>query len=123
MARRYGDLRCLVRIGSGHGSSQQGLPLAGLAPGLEDGLLVAVTERRTKEDIDRLADAMATVTRRTLSLTRAPIFSSLRRIVPQLARANWVNGNPIRRRALSSTYAIEANHRRNWLACMLAAEV
>ena len=38
-----------------------GLPLAGLAPGLEDGLLVAVTERRTKEDIDRLADAMATV--------------------------------------------------------------
>jgi glycine dehydrogenase subunit 1 len=37
-----------------------GLPLAGLAPGLEDGLLVAVTERRTKEDIDRLADAMAT---------------------------------------------------------------
>jgi glycine cleavage system protein P-like pyridoxal-binding family len=38
-----------------------GLPLAGLAPGLEDGLLVAVTERRTKEDIDRLADAMTTV--------------------------------------------------------------
>jgi glycine dehydrogenase subunit 1 len=38
-----------------------GLPLAGLAPGLEDGLLVAVTERRSKEDIDRLADAMATV--------------------------------------------------------------
>jgi glycine dehydrogenase subunit 1 len=38
-----------------------GLPLAGLAPGLEDGLLVAVTERRTAEDIDRLADAMATV--------------------------------------------------------------
>ncbi|HEV3496943.1 MAG TPA: glycine dehydrogenase, partial [Actinomycetes bacterium] len=38
-----------------------GLPLAGLAPGLEDGLLVAVTERRTKQDIDRLADAMATV--------------------------------------------------------------
>ena len=35
-----------------------GLPLAGLAPGLEDGLLVAVTERRSKEDIDRLADAM-----------------------------------------------------------------
>jgi glycine cleavage system protein P-like pyridoxal-binding family len=35
--------------------------LAGLAPGLEDGLLVAVTERRTMEDIDRLADAMAMV--------------------------------------------------------------
>jgi glycine dehydrogenase subunit 1 len=38
-----------------------GLPLAGQAPGLEDGLLVAVTERRTKADIDRLADAMASV--------------------------------------------------------------
>jgi glycine cleavage system pyridoxal-binding protein P len=38
-----------------------GLPLAGLAPGLEDGLLVAVTERRTKEDVDRLADALARV--------------------------------------------------------------
>jgi glycine dehydrogenase subunit 1 len=38
-----------------------GLPLAGLAPGLEDGLLVAVTERRTKEDVDRLAGALTTV--------------------------------------------------------------
>jgi glycine dehydrogenase subunit 1 len=38
-----------------------GLPLAGLAPGLEDGLLVAVTERRTRADIDRLAEAMAAV--------------------------------------------------------------
>jgi hypothetical protein len=35
-----------------------------LEPGgirLEDGLLVAVTERRTRADIDRLADAMAAV--------------------------------------------------------------
>jgi glycine dehydrogenase subunit 1 len=38
-----------------------GLPLAGQAPGLEDGLLVAVTERRTKADVDRLADAMGQV--------------------------------------------------------------
>jgi glycine dehydrogenase subunit 1 len=38
-----------------------GLPLAGLAPGLADGLLVAVTERRTKADVDRLAAAMAAV--------------------------------------------------------------
>jgi len=38
-----------------------GLPLAGLAPGLEDGLLVAVTERRTSQDVDRLADALTTV--------------------------------------------------------------
>jgi glycine dehydrogenase subunit 1 len=38
-----------------------GLPLTGLAPGLEDGLLVAVTERRTKADVDRLADALAAV--------------------------------------------------------------
>jgi glycine dehydrogenase subunit 1 len=38
-----------------------GLPLAGLVPGLADGLLVAVTERRSKADIDHLADAMTTV--------------------------------------------------------------
>jgi glycine dehydrogenase subunit 1 len=38
-----------------------GLPLAGLVPGLEDGLLVAVTERRTKDEIDRLTDAMSQV--------------------------------------------------------------
>jgi glycine dehydrogenase subunit 1 len=44
----------------GHGLLA-GLPLAGLAPGLEDGLLVAVTERRTKADVDRLADAMGQV--------------------------------------------------------------
>jgi glycine dehydrogenase subunit 1 len=44
----------------GHGLLA-GLPLAGLAPGLADGLLVAVTERRTKADVDRLAEAMATV--------------------------------------------------------------
>jgi glycine dehydrogenase subunit 1 len=28
-------------------------------PEYEDGLLVAITERRSKEDIDRLADALA----------------------------------------------------------------
>jgi glycine dehydrogenase subunit 1 len=38
-----------------------GLPLTGLVPGLEDGLLVAVTERRSKADVDRLADAMGEV--------------------------------------------------------------
>jgi len=38
-----------------------GLPVAGLLPGrgLEDVLLVAVTERRTREEIDGLADAIA----------------------------------------------------------------
>ena len=32
-------------------------------PGLEHGLLVAVTERRTTEDIDRLAEALAQIPR------------------------------------------------------------
>jgi glycine dehydrogenase subunit 1 len=32
-----------------------GLPLTGLVPGLQDGLLVAVTERRTRAEIDALA--------------------------------------------------------------------
>jgi glycine cleavage system protein P-like pyridoxal-binding family len=38
-----------------------GLPLAGVAPGLEDGLLVAVTERRSRAEIDHFADAMGEV--------------------------------------------------------------
>ena len=37
--------------------------------------------------------------RRTLMRTRAPIFSSFSRIVPQLARANWVCARPMRRSA------------------------
>src|SRR5271165_2743590 len=36
------------------------------------------------------ADAIATLMRRTLTRTRAPILSSLRRMVPQVALANGV---------------------------------
>src|SRR5271167_4011658 len=36
------------------------------------------------------ADAIATLMRRTLTRTRAPIFSSFRRMVPQVALANGV---------------------------------
>jgi glycine dehydrogenase subunit 1 len=36
-----------------------GVPLRRLDPGFEDGLLVAVTERRTREEIDRLAGVVA----------------------------------------------------------------
>ena len=36
-----------------------GYPLAREYPEFEDGLLVAITERRTREDIDRLADSLA----------------------------------------------------------------
>src|SRR3954470_21720103 len=59
------------------------------------------------------AEAIATWIRRTLTLTSAPIFSSVRRMLPQLARANWVKARPIRRSAQSSTSANEANHRRS----------
>src|ERR1700731_5282528 len=45
---------------------------------------------------------MASLMRRTLVRTRAPIFKSLRRIVPQLARANWVCCRATRRRAQSA---------------------
>ena len=38
-----------------------GLPLGGLAPALSDGLLVAVTERRTRAEIDGMAEALAGV--------------------------------------------------------------
>ncbi len=36
-----------------------GLPLRGVLPEYEDGLLVAITERRTKEQIDALAAVAA----------------------------------------------------------------
>ena len=36
-----------------------GYPLGREYPEYEDGLLVAITERRSKEDIDRLAEALA----------------------------------------------------------------
>src|SRR4249919_2593117 len=49
------------------------------------------------------ADAIATLMRRTLTRTRAPILSSLRRMVPQVAFANGVYCNPMRRKAHSST--------------------
>ena len=48
-------------------------------------------------------EAMAIVTRRTETRTRAPILSSRRRIVPAVAWASWVAGSAIRRRAASST--------------------
>src|SRR4249920_810686 len=49
------------------------------------------------------ADAIATLMRRALTRTRAPILSSLRRIVPQVALANGVWCRAIRRKAHSST--------------------
>ena len=43
------------------------------------------------------AEAMANLMRRTLTRTRAPSFSSLRRMVPQVASANCVCAKPMRR--------------------------
>ena len=48
-------------------------------------------------------DAIAIFMRRTLIRTSAPIFNSLRRMVPQLALVNGVWWSPIRRTAHSST--------------------
>ena len=62
------------------------------------------------------AEAMASLMRRTDRRTWAPILSSARRSVPQVASANWVWRRPMRRSAQSRTQAIEANHRRSWLA-------
>src|SRR3954463_7701015 len=66
---------------------------------------------------------MANFTRLTETRTSAPTLSSLSRIVPQAASANWVCGSPMRRSAHISTYAIEANHSLSWFARMVAAEV
>jgi hypothetical protein len=49
------------------------------------------------------AEAIATWIRRTLIFTSAPILSSFSRMLPQLARANWVKASPMRRSAQSST--------------------
>src|SRR3954465_8571929 len=69
------------------------------------------------------AEALAPFTRRALMRTSAPIFRSLRRIVPQVAAAAPVWASPIRRKAHRRTEAIEANHSRSWLARIVAAEV
>src|SRR5262249_36915681 len=49
------------------------------------------------------AEGMASLIRRTLVRTSAPIFKSLRRIVPHDARANWVWASPMRRKAQIKT--------------------
>jgi glycine dehydrogenase subunit 1 len=52
-----------------------GYPLAREYPEYEDGLLVAITERRSKEDIDRLADSLGAAigALRTHAVQKAPI--------------------------------------------------
>ena len=49
------------------------------------------------------ADDIATLMRRTLIRTSAPIFNSLRRLVPQVESANCECARPMRRKAHSST--------------------
>src|SRR5216684_3156324 len=48
-------------------------------------------------------DAIAILMRRTLMRASAPILRNLRRMVPQVALANFVCCSPIRRKAQSST--------------------
>jgi hypothetical protein len=49
------------------------------------------------------AEAIATLIRRTLIRTNAPILSSLSRFVPRVAAANCVSAKPMRRNAHSIT--------------------
>ena len=51
----------------------------------------------------RKGRGMASLMRRMLLRTSAPIFSSLRRMAPHEARANWVYLRPMRRGAQIST--------------------
>ena len=53
-----GDVGAVIERGLSRGILA-GVPLRRLDPGFEDGLLVAVTERRTREEIDRLGALMA----------------------------------------------------------------
>jgi hypothetical protein len=66
---------------------------------------------------------MASLMRRTLVRTRAPIFSSLRRIVPQAARGELGVRQADAAQGADHDMAIAANHSRNWLARMVLAEV
>jgi len=88
-----GDAAWVARCG---GACQAGEPRA----------LAAAARRRAAQPQASAAghaDAIATLMRRTLTRTRAPILSSLRRMVPQVAFANGVCCNPMRRKAHSST--------------------
>jgi hypothetical protein len=49
------------------------------------------------------AEGIASLMRRTLMRTMAPIFNSLRRIVAHDAAANWVRARPMRLNAQTST--------------------
>jgi glycine dehydrogenase subunit 1 len=53
-----GDVEAVIERGLSRGILA-GVPLRRLDPGFEPGLLVAVTERRTREEIDRLGELMA----------------------------------------------------------------
>ena len=55
---------------------------------------------------------MAILMRCTLLVTWAPIFRSFRRMVPQVALASSVWARPMRRSAVSTMQAIEANQSR-----------
>src|SRR3954464_8752232 len=75
---------------------------AGQAGGAGGGMLRGGGGSRHSEAAGQ-AEAMATFTRRALMRTRAPIFRSLRRIVPHVAAASAVWESPIRRKAHRST--------------------
>jgi glycine dehydrogenase subunit 1 len=68
-AVRVPDLDALVAEARRQGINP-GYRLGRDYPEYEDGLLVAVTERRTREDIDRLASVVSGVTRGTKPLAR-----------------------------------------------------
>src|SRR5690348_9916222 len=101
------------RTGVIYRSAASGSVCRGGQAQMGEGKLVLVGTGGTHRDLDA-ADA---------DRTSAPILNSLRRIVPQVASANWVCRRAMRRTAQTSTYAIAANHSRNWLARMVLAEV
>ena len=104
-ARRAGRARCIARCRE-HGVNP-GYPLGRDYPEHEDGLLVAITERRTRADIDRLAEVLGRrrVARRVrgagaerVSMIRAAPTTTLDDL-----RAVSRTGRPRVRRARSST--------------------
>ena len=83
-----------------------------------------IAAKRAQRPVDSdVREAMAIRTRRALGLTQAPIVCRSNRIVFTAALAGSKAGGATQRSLESSTYAIEANHSRSWLAFVVAVNL
>jgi hypothetical protein len=70
-----------------------------------------------EQDLDLQLEKLKMAGCSVVRAASAPSFKSFSQMVPQVALASLVPSRAMRRTAHTRTYAIEANHSRNWLAC------